>query len=138
MNIVGAHTIGTTACFFMTNRLYAFNSTNEFDPQINPTFLPKLRKMCPKNGDQNARIPMDPDTEGKFDNQIMKNIKKGFAVLASDARLNDDDSTKRAVGFYAGGSRFGRDFATAMVRMGRIGVKVGSDGEIRRNCSAFN
>lgn len=138
MSIVGAHTIGTTACFFMPKRLYEFNATNESDPEINPSFLPKLKQMCPKNGDQEARIPMDTVTEAKFDNQIMKNIKDGFAVISSDARLNDDDSTKKAVSFYAGGSWFGRDFATAMVRMGRIGVKVGSDGEIRRVCSAFN
>ncbi|XP_057795576.1 peroxidase 43-like [Salvia miltiorrhiza] len=134
----GAHTIGTTACFFMPKRLYDFNETNAWDPQISPSFLPKLRGMCPQHGDVNARIPMDPLTKDKFDDQIMRNIKKGFAVLASDARLYDDGFTRQVVDFYAGGSKFAPDFATAMLRMGRIGVKLGSNGEIRRTCHAFN
>ncbi|KAG6388604.1 hypothetical protein SASPL_150036 [Salvia splendens] len=104
-------------------RLYEFNETNDSDPQFNPKFLPELRRMCPKNGDINVRIPMDQVTKDKFDDQIMRNIKKGFAVIASDARLYDDHLTKQVVDFYAAGSQFALDFARAMVRMGRIGVK---------------
>ncbi|KAG6390475.1 hypothetical protein SASPL_148210 [Salvia splendens] len=77
----GAHTIGTTACFFMPKRLYEFNGTNDSDPRISPRFLPELRRMCPKNGDINARIPMDPVTKDKFDDQIMRNIKKEHQML---------------------------------------------------------
>ena len=122
----------------MPKRLYEFNETNDSDPQISPRFLPELRRMCPKNGDINARISMDLVTKDKFDDQIMRNIKKGFAVLASDARLYDDRLTKQVVDLYAEGSQFAQDFARAMVRMGRIGVKLGSNGHIRRICSAFN
>ncbi|KAG6432562.1 hypothetical protein SASPL_104142 [Salvia splendens] len=74
----GAHTIGTTACFFMPRRLYGFNSTSDSDPRISPQFLPELRRMCPKNGDTGARISLDPVTPGRFDSQVMDNIKTGF------------------------------------------------------------
>lgn len=134
----GAHSIGTTACFFMPNRLYDFSGRNDSDPQINSKFLPELQRLCPRNGDQNARIFLDPVTSNTMDGQIMHNIKNGFAVLASDARLYDGGSTKKVVDSYVQSSNFEQDFATAMVRMGRIGVKVGSNGEIRHSCNDFN
>ncbi|KAL1562596.1 peroxidase [Salvia divinorum] len=134
----GAHTIGTAACFFMQKRLYRYNATNESDPEINPCFLPELKRLCPKNGDENVRIAMDPVTGDRFDNQPYQNIKNGYAVLASDARFYDDGLTKPVVDFYANGSRFGQDFANALVKLGRIGVKFGASGEIRRICNAFN
>ncbi|KAG6435888.1 hypothetical protein SASPL_100769 [Salvia splendens] len=134
----GAHTIGTTACFFMPRRLYNFNSTNKSDPRISPQFLPELRRMCPKDGGSGARISLDPVTPGSFDSQVMDNIKTGFAVLASDAQLYDGGLTREVVDSYAGGSQFGEDFAKAMVRMGRIGVKSGENGEIRVKCGSFN
>lgn len=138
MYIAGAHSIGTTACFFMPKRLYDFSGRNDSDPQINSKFLPELQRLCPPNGDENARIFLDPVTSNTMDDQIMHNIKGGFAVIASDARLYDSGSTRKVVDSYVQSSQFVQDFATAMVRMGRIGVKVGSNGEIRHNCSDFN
>ncbi|KAG6432561.1 hypothetical protein SASPL_104141 [Salvia splendens] len=102
----GAHTIGTTACFFMPRRLYGFNSTSDSDPRISPQFLPELRRTCPKNGDTGARISLDPVTPGRFDSQVMDNIKTGFAVLASDAQLYNGSLTREVVDSYAGGSRY--------------------------------
>ena len=80
-------------------------------------------------------------TEDTFDVQILKNIRDGLAVIGSDARLYDDGSTKEVVDSYIGSrgsSAFGQDFAQAMVKMGNIGVKTTSQGEIRRICSAVN
>ncbi|PSS31758.1 Peroxidase [Actinidia chinensis var. chinensis] len=139
----GAHTIGSTACIFMINRLYKFNGTDQqSDPAINPIFLSQLKTHCPRDGDGNARIPLDKVSDKVFDDQILSNIKDGFATLASDARLNDDGITKQVIESYVGSSAskssFGLDFGDAMVKMGRIGVKTGSMGEIRKNCSLFN
>ncbi|RVW84999.1 Peroxidase 43 [Vitis vinifera] len=106
-----AHTIGTTACFFIETRLYNFTRGGGSDPAINPDFLPKLK------------------------------AKDGLAVIESDAKLYDDRATKRVVDSYIGqrgSSAFGQDFAEAMVKMGNIGVKTGSQGEIRRICTAVN
>ncbi|CAJ1963553.1 unnamed protein product [Sphenostylis stenocarpa] len=141
----GAHTIGTTACFFMTKRLYNFfPSGGGSDPAISPIFLPQLQAKCPQNGDVNVRIPIDEGSEKNFDVNILKNIREGFAVLESDARLNDDIATKNVLDSYF--SPFGpvfepsfeADFVDSIVRMGQIGVKTGFLGEIRRVCSSFN
>ncbi|XP_031473113.1 peroxidase 43-like [Nymphaea colorata] len=144
----GGHSIGTAACFFMTKRLYAFTPAGGSDRSINPAFLPALELTCPANGDVNVRLPLDQGSEFSFDKNILNNIRFGFAVLASDAQLYEDPSTRRVVDSYFGlrggsvpdlsSSSFHRDFANAMVKMGRVGVKTGSQGEIRRVCSRFN
>lgn len=138
-----AHTIGTTACFFMQERLYKFIPFGS-DPTINPNFLPELKARCPKDGDVDIRLAMDEGSDLKFDKSILKNIREGFAVLASDARLNDDFVTKSVIDSYFNpinptfGPSFENDFVQSMVKMGHIGVKTGSVGNIRRVCSAFN
>ncbi|KAL3737233.1 hypothetical protein ACJRO7_026062 [Eucalyptus globulus] len=142
-----AHTIGTTACFFMGTRLYQFNSTGGSDPAINPRFLPVLKSICPPGGDVNVRLALDAATEFVFDDLILHNIKNGFAVISSDARLYDSRHTRRIVDLYTQNGTsykheklpsFKVDFAASTVKMGRIGVKTGSQGEIRRVCSSFN
>ncbi|KAK9286585.1 hypothetical protein L1049_014984 [Liquidambar formosana] len=139
-----AHTIGTTACFFMTQRLYKFPPGGGSDPTINLEFLPELKAKCPQNGDVNVRLPIDRGSERIFDNQILRNIRDGFAVLQSDARLYEDQATKNVIDSYFGflspifGPFFETDFVESIVRMGHIGVKTGSRGEIRRVCNAFN
>ncbi|KAK9111371.1 hypothetical protein Scep_018890 [Stephania cephalantha] len=138
-----AHTIGTTACFFMTNRLYNFPDGTS-DPTINPAFLPELEATCPKDGDVNVRLAADRESELKFDDSILRNIRNGFAVLESDAKLYTDAETKSVVDSYVSplnfltGPNFGADFAESMVNMGMIDVKTGLQGQIRRVCSAFN
>ncbi|XP_022753625.1 peroxidase 43 isoform X2 [Durio zibethinus] len=140
----GAHTIGVTACFFMRNRLYNFTTGGSSDPAINRRILPRLKAKCPINGDVNVRIPLDWSTQNVFDVQILRNIRDGNAVIASDARLYDDKNTKQILDSYissaGSGTRpsFNADFAKAMVNMGNIGVKTGSKGEIRRLCNAVN
>ncbi|XP_047329569.1 peroxidase 43-like [Impatiens glandulifera] len=142
-----AHTIGTTACFFITSRLYSFGGrADQSDPAINRNFLFQLKSQCPNNGDVNHRIPLDRTTGQIFDDQILRNIRDGFAVIGSDARLNDDIATKAILNMYVGGrgiskakaSFFAKEFAAAMVKMGQIGVKTGFNGEIRRKCNSFN
>lgn len=140
-----AHTIGTTACFFMTKRLYNFFPFGGgSDPAISLNFLPQLKARCPKDGNVNNRLAIDEGSVQKFDKNILKNIREGFAVLASDARLNDDIVTKSVIDSYFSpinptfGPSFENDFVQAMVKMGQIGVKTGSVGNIRHVCSAFN
>lgn len=90
------------------------------------------------------RIPLDRGSGNTFDKQILSNIRSGFAVIESDAALYQDDSTREVVDSYFGlfgdffGPSFEEDFAASMVKMGSIGVRTGSNGEIRRVCSAFN
>ncbi|XP_010245839.1 PREDICTED: peroxidase 43-like [Nelumbo nucifera] len=139
-----AHTIGTTACFFMTDRLYNFFPGGGSDPSINPDFLPELQATCPQNGENSVRLALDRGSELTFDNSILSNIRDGFAVLESDAKLYQDEATSRVVDSYFGllssvlGPSFETDFVNSIVKMGQIGVKTGSRGEIRRSCRSFN
>lgn len=142
---LAAHTIGTTACFFMTKRLYNFSTSGGgSDPAISPNFLPELQEKCPQTGHENDRLAMDITTETKFDKNILRNIREGFAVLESDARLNDDARTKAVIESYLGpftpifGPSFEYDFVQSIVKMGQIGVKTGSDGNIRQVCSKLH
>ncbi|CAI9787062.1 unnamed protein product [Fraxinus pennsylvanica] len=117
---------------------------DDSDPKIKHAFLPVLKNQCPKNGNASDRILPDQVSIDKFDNQSLRNIKNGMVVLASDARLYDGNITKKIMESYAvstGHNRaaalsFVKDFSTAMVKMGRIGVKIGTNGEIRAN--SFN
>ncbi|XP_057468756.1 peroxidase 43-like [Actinidia eriantha] len=103
---------------------------------INPIFLSQLKTHCPRGKDGNARIPLDKVSDKVFDDETLHNIKDGFTTLASDARLNDNAITKQAIVSYVGSlvskSWFGLDFGDVMVKMGRIGVKTGLTGEIRK------
>ncbi|KAK1288282.1 Peroxidase 43 [Acorus calamus] len=131
--LTGAHTIGTTACFFVTGRLYDPSGP---DPTINPTFLPELKSRCPKGGQNNVRLSLDHDSDQTFDTSLYSNIRDGFGVIKSDAVLYSDPSTRGIIDEYIASSTsmvgpvFEQDFAESMVRMGRLGE--GSAGEIRR------
>ncbi len=126
----------------MPKRLYNFTGHGDSDPAINSQFLPQLKAQCPLNGDVNVRLPLDLSSQFTFDDHIFHNIRNGFAVLASDARLYDDKNTRQVLDSYVGFTNrrpsFKADFAVAMVKLGNIGVKTGSEGEIRRVCNSVN
>lgn len=139
-----AHTIGTTACFFMTDRLYNFSPGGGSDPTINPNLLQELKGKCPQNGDVNVRMPIDRGSEQTFDIHILQNVRNGFAVLESDAKLNDDETTRSVMDSYFGflgppfGPSFEADFVESIVKMGQIGIKTSFEGGVRRICSSFS
>ncbi|KAJ1275477.1 hypothetical protein BS78_05G138300 [Paspalum vaginatum] len=144
--LTAAHTVGTTACFFLQDRLYNFplpGGGRGSDPTIPSGFLSELKSRCAP-GDFNTRLALDRGSEGVFDTSILRNIRNGFAVIGSDAALYNDTATVDVVDSYSGllsnffGPYFRQDFADAMVRMGRIGVVTGSNGEVRKVCSKFN
>lgn len=144
VTLVGGHTIGQTHCQFIRYRLYNFTSTGNADPTINSANLPQLQSICPVDGDGTKAVPLDKGSETTFDASIFKNIRDGNGVLESDQRLWSDESTKMYVQRYAGsirgllGLRFDVAFAKAMQKMSNIGIKTGTQGEVRKVCSAFN
>ncbi|KAJ9538395.1 hypothetical protein OSB04_031128 [Centaurea solstitialis] len=141
--LVGGHTIGTAACATFSYRLYNFSNTNGPDPDINPSFLPQLRALCPNGGDRTRRVDMDTGSVNNFDNSYFANLRSGRGVLESDAKLWSDPTTQRFVQRFLGlrgllGLRFNVEFGRSMVKMGNIELKTGSQGEIRRVCTATN
>ncbi|KAI3810578.1 hypothetical protein L1987_20199 [Smallanthus sonchifolius] len=139
----GAHTIGTAACALFSYRLYNYNNTNGPDPTIDTAFLPTLRNLCPNGGDGSRRVNLDPASVGRFDNSYYANLRNRRGVLESDAALWNDPTTQRFVQRFLGvrgllGLTFNVEFGRSMIRMGNIEVKTGTQGEIRRVCSAIN
>ncbi|XP_047159591.1 cationic peroxidase 2-like [Vigna umbellata] len=139
VTLVGGHTIGTTACQFFSNRLYNFTA-NGADSSINPLFLPQLRSLCPQNGGDSNRVALDTGSENRFDTSFFANLRNGRGILQSDQALWNDPSTKSFVQGYLASkaSFFNVEFAKSMVKMSTIELKTGTDGEIRKICSAFN
>lgn len=139
----GGHTIGTAACDTFNNRLYNYNNTNAPDPAINQAFLPHLRTLCPPCGDTARRVALDTDSVNTFDTSYYENIRRGRGVLESDSKLWSDPRTQKFVQRFIGarrphGSTFNKMFARAMVKMSKIEVKIGTQGEIGRVCNAIN
>ncbi|KAL2342110.1 hypothetical protein Fmac_010050 [Flemingia macrophylla] len=143
VTLVGAHTIGTTACQFFSNRLYNFTA-NGPDPSIDSSFLPQLQALCPQNSGASNRVALDTGSQNKFDTSYYNNLRNGRGILQSDQAIWSDASTKQVVQNYLGlirgllGLKFNVEFGKSMVKMGNIELKTGSDGEIRKICSAIN
>ncbi|GLU07814.1 hypothetical protein SLE2022_247600 [Rubroshorea leprosula] len=138
--LVGSHTIGTAACQTFSYRLYNFTS-NGPDPSIDPAFLSQLQSLCPKNGDGTRRVDIDTGSAGRFDLSFFNHLRNYRGMVESDQRLWTDASTRPIVQRFLGGSpplSFNIEFGRSMVKMSNIGVKTGTDGEIRKICSAVN
>ncbi|KDP28962.1 hypothetical protein JCGZ_19656 [Jatropha curcas] len=144
VTLVGGHTIGTSACQFFRYRLYNFTTTgNGADPSIDPSFLPQLQTLCPQNGDASRRIALDTGSSNRFDGSFFANLRNGRGILESDQKLWTDTTTRTFVQRFLGirglaGLTFNLEFGRSMVKMSNIGVKTGTNGEIRRTCSAVN
>ncbi|GMI88366.1 hypothetical protein like AT5G39580 [Hibiscus trionum] len=138
--LVGAHTIGTTACQLFSYRLYNFNGTGP-DPTIDPAFVPQLQALCPQNGDGSRRVDLDTGSGDRFDTSFFANLRDGRGIIESDQKLWTDGSTRAVVQRYlgeTGSQNFNVEFARSMVKMSNIGVKTGTNGEIRSVCTAIN
>ncbi|CAK9315289.1 unnamed protein product [Citrullus colocynthis] len=134
-----AHTVGFSHCSKFANRIYNFSRTNGVDPTLNATYATMLQGMCPKNVDPRIAINMDPNTPTRFDNMYFKNLQQGMGLFTSDQILFTDSRSKPTVKIWAhSGQTFYTAFVDAMTKLGRVGVKTGSNGNIRTDCGAFN
>ncbi|XP_021912076.1 peroxidase 41-like [Carica papaya] len=136
----GGHTIGFSHCKEFTDRLFAFSKSTPTDPEINPKFAAALKAMCANYTTSPTTAAFnDVITPGKFDNMYFKNLGRGLGLLATDHMLIKDIRTKSLVQLYAVNQTiFFNDFARAMEKLSRVGIKTGRRGEVRRRCDAFN
>jgi peroxidase len=131
----GAHTIGFSHCDQFSDRLYS----SPMDPTLNQNYAQELIVGCPRNVDPNIVLALDSQTEHVFDNLYYQNLVNGKGLLSSDQVLfNDDASKSKVVEFANDGTKFFDAFVVAIKKLGRVGVKTGQEGEIRRDCSKFN
>ncbi|PIN25897.1 Peroxidase [Handroanthus impetiginosus] len=127
------------ACQSFRYKLYNFTSSGGADPSINPAFLVTLQSLCPTDGD----VGLDNDGENRFNKSFFATLGDGRGILESDQKLWTDELMRTFVQRYLGvrgllGLTFSVEFGRSMVKMSNIEVKPGSDGEIRRVCSAVN
>ena len=130
------HTVGLAHCGTFSGRLRGPSAP---DPTLDRGYAARLQAECPANVDPRAAVAMDPVTPEAFDNQYFRNLQAGKGLLASDQVLFTDRRSRPTVNLFAANSTaFQEAFVAAMAKLGRIGLKTGSDGEIRRVCTAVN
>ncbi|OEL35638.1 Peroxidase 66 [Dichanthelium oligosanthes] len=130
--IKSAHTIGQKKC--ASYQAHIYNDTN-----INQAFATSLKANCPSGGANVVLAPLDTMTPTRFDNAYFNNLLSQKGLLHSDQQLFNGGSTDNTVrNFASNPSAFRSAFATAMVKMGNISPKTGSQGQIRTICSKVN
>ncbi|GMN58116.1 hypothetical protein TIFTF001_027228 [Ficus carica] len=137
----GAHTIGISHCSSFSNRLYNFTGVGDQDPALDKKYAANLKaNKCKTPTDNTTKVEMDPGSRKTFDLSYYTLLLKRRGLFQSDAALTTNSVTKSYVQQLLQGpvSNFFAEFATAMEKMGRINVKTGSDGEIRKQCAVVN
>ncbi|XP_047170396.1 peroxidase 55 [Vigna umbellata] len=135
----GAHTVGFSHCDQFANRLYSFSSSNSVDPTLDATYAQELMAGCPRNPEPTVAVALDPQTPAAFDNVYYQDLVSGKGLLSSDQVLFSDAASQPTVVRFANNAAdFNEAFVAAIRKLGRVGVKTGKDGEIRRDCTTFN
>jgi len=136
----GAHTVGFARCSAFQDRLYNYRNTGHSDPTMNPALVRLLRSQCPRNPRLDNAVFLDqtPGSGLVFDNGFFKAIRARKGVLQIDQDLALDSRTRDIVKRFANTQEFLLKFGKAMVKMGRIGVLTGNQGEVRKHCRSVN
>ncbi|KAI3844800.1 hypothetical protein MKX03_024342 [Papaver bracteatum] len=136
VTLSGAHTIGFTHCIEFASRIFHNDTT------LNSTIREKVILSCPfPKIDRNVAEALDQNSEFVFDNKFFKSLRQGKGLLLTDHVLafGENDLSRKLVYRYSQDQElFFQEFAKAMVKLGRVGVKTGNEGEIRRDCKKFN
>uniref|UniRef100_A0A0A9D3A7 Peroxidase n=1 Tax=Arundo donax TaxID=35708 RepID=A0A0A9D3A7_ARUDO len=145
--LFGCHSIGTSHCGPIQQRLYNFTGKMDQDPSLDPDYAAQLRKLCPPpgagdadDGEGKTKVPLDPGSGYKFDLSYYRHVLATGGLFQSDGSLLKDPVTRGYVEKMANASspdEYYADFAAAMVKMGRTDVLYGDLGEIRPTCGVF-
>ncbi|KAG6547466.1 hypothetical protein Mapa_010914 [Marchantia paleacea] len=135
----GAHTIGVSHCSVIFRRIWNFSATVQTDPALSPAYAAKLKALCPIDQPQSqTEVELDASMGGNFfDSNYYDNVLNGETAFISDSALLTNPSAAalvRALGRFSTNPFFEK-FGLAMVKMGFINVKTGSEGVIRKICS---
>jgi peroxidase len=135
----GAHTVGFSHCSKFADRIYNFSRGRSVDPSLDPAYATQLQQMCPRNVDPTIAINMDPITPNTFDNAYYEDLQSRKGLFTSDEVLFTDTRSRSTVNTYAQSpDAFNTAFVNAMIKLGRVGVKTGTQGQIRLDCTRFN
>ncbi|KAK7303548.1 hypothetical protein RJT34_14455 [Clitoria ternatea] len=137
----GAHTFGRAHCSTFVSRLYNFSGTGNPDPTLNTTYLQTLRAICPNGGPGTNLTNFDPTTPDTFDKNYYSNLQIQKGLLQSDQELfstTGADTIGIVNSFSSNQTLFFENFKASMIKMSKIGVLTGSQGEIRKQCNFVN
>ncbi|KAJ8622144.1 hypothetical protein MRB53_030673 [Persea americana] len=137
----GGHTIGIAHCNpSFTNRLYNFTGKGDMDPSLDSEYAQVLKKKCKVPTDNTTIFEMDPGSFRTFDLSYYRLLLKRRGLFQSDAALTTVSTAKSIINdlLNAPLSKFYEEFALSMEKMGRIEVKTGTTGEIRKKCAVVN
>lgn len=134
----GAHTFGKAQCSQFSNRLFNFANTGAPDPSIDRNFLATLQRACPQGGNGGALIDFDQVSAGTFDSQYYNNLLVNRGLLTSDQTLANSGQTSNIVTSFTSQNAFFNQFVASMLKLGRLGVLTGSQGQIRAQCHNVN
>ncbi|KAL2603255.1 hypothetical protein R1flu_017176 [Riccia fluitans] len=125
----GAHTFGKASCNLFQNRL------SSSDPPMDATFRSTLQSSC---GTPSATVDLDQGTPVTFDTQYYTNLQMNRGLLTSDQTLASSSQTSRLVNTFTSQSAFFNQFTKSMLKLGRLGVLTGNQGQIRNICGKVN
>jgi peroxidase len=138
----GAHTIGVAHCSSFSNRLYNFTGVlGTQDPALDSEYAASLKaRKCRSLNDNTTIVEMDPGSFRTFDLSYYRLLLKRRGLFQSDSALTTNSTTLSFVNQLLQGSleNFFAEFADSMEKMGRINVKTGTVGEIRKQCAVVN
>ncbi|KAF6158341.1 hypothetical protein GIB67_022421 [Kingdonia uniflora] len=137
----GGHTIGVAICSSFTNRLYNFTGKGDQDPSLDSDYAANLKaNKCKTIRDNTTVVEMDPGSFKTFDLSYYTLLVKRRGLFSSDAALITDSTSRSFINQLLQDklSNFFADFATSMEKMGNVGVKTRTRGEIRKQCAFVN
>jgi peroxidase len=107
------------------------------DGTMNTDYATTLARTCVAAG--SATVDCDEGSAATFDNRYFSNLLDGRGLLRTDAVLVQNATTRATVAAFAQSQdSFFSSWASSFARLTSLGVKTGSDGEIRRLCSSVN
>ncbi|KAE8705395.1 Peroxidase 39 [Hibiscus syriacus] len=137
----GAHTIGIAHCPAFSRRLYNSTGPGGVDPTLDSEYAANLKaNKCRTPNDNTTKVEMDPGSRKSFDLSYYTLLTKRRGLFNSDAALTTDSTSVALINQLLSNppSFFYAQFAKAMEKMGRINVKTGSQGQIRKQCAFVN
>nr|TKS08367.1 hypothetical protein D5086_0000103890 [Populus alba] len=126
-----------TSNFTNLQRLFANQGLNlkDLDPALDSEYAANLKaRKCRSLNDNTTIVEMDPGSFRTFDLSYYRLLLKRRGLFQSDSALTTNSTTLSYVNRLLGGSleNFFAEFAKSMEKMGRINVKTGTVGEIRK------
>ncbi|XP_019176485.1 PREDICTED: peroxidase 57-like [Ipomoea nil] len=130
--LLGAHSIGVAHCSNFRYRLNTPARAKEVDGSLKVVMGTHCRNAA-------TTIPMDSTTQYKMDSMFYKQLLQKKGLLESDERLAGDPRTLPLVEEFADDQAawLGK-FTESVIKMGKIRVLTGDEGEIRKKCRFVN